>query len=294
MNPLNESHRPLTAASRIWTEAGPRLQLALAEGGVVPLGETKVTEAYDVSLPRLAFDMGYSRQLPASLVAHTHESTWWGTNPSNREDILRRCYRSALEASERNGADSVALRVLSTGPEGAWRSALQECETAGLVISLMSPGVFTDERSTTIALEEIKSFLRGDDHRGTKSLTNVSLYVPKGKGEVLHHAIEQTAGFDSITTTQWGPSTQPSGFGLSSQWPSGYRPLGLPGPPWQRFPSIVPVAPGASWIPFGARQFDTHPPSTGTSYDPQWSQQCPAPHAPLCGDSFTSFNRYPT
>lgn len=103
--------------------AGPDLVAETRRIGGCPTGEARVSKGY---------------RLPARWVIHTVGPIWRG-GEQGEEDLLRRCYRNALEAATGLGARSVAFPSISTGAYG-----------------------FPLEEATEIALRETKAFLEKD------------------------------------------------------------------------------------------------------------------------------------
>jgi len=82
--------------------AGPGLLAACREIGGCPIGQARMTGAY---------------QLPAKHVIHTVGPVWQGGG-AGEADLLARCYRESLTLAEAAGCRSVAFPAISTGVYG--------------------------------------------------------------------------------------------------------------------------------------------------------------------------------
>ena len=82
--------------------AGQRLLEACGKLGGCPLGEARITEGFD---------------LPAKYVIHTVGPEWQGGESGERA-LLRSCYRESLALAEKNGCETVALPLISSGLYG--------------------------------------------------------------------------------------------------------------------------------------------------------------------------------
>lgn len=79
--------------------AGPRLAMECAQIRQCPVGEARITDAYD---------------LPARHVIHTVAPTWLG-GASGELDLLASCYRSCLHLAETRGLKTIAFPSLGSG-----------------------------------------------------------------------------------------------------------------------------------------------------------------------------------
>lgn len=98
--------------------AGPALLEARKEVGALAVGEAAATPAFD---------------LPAKYVIHVAGPVWVD-GEHGEEDLLKKCYRSALEVAVAQGCETVAFPLLSSGNYGfpkdvALRAAIAEFGT---------------------------------------------------------------------------------------------------------------------------------------------------------------------
>lgn len=100
--------------------AGPGLLAECRTLGGCPTGEARITRGYN---------------LPARWVIHTVGPVWHG-GQQGEDELLARCYRSALALAAQYGARTVAFPAISTGAYG-----------------------FPLERATRIAVAEVRRFL---------------------------------------------------------------------------------------------------------------------------------------
>ena len=97
--------RPVIGAgtdSAVHKAAGPRLLEARKKIGSIPRGESAITPGFD---------------LKAKYVIHT-VGLYWEGGQKGEEDLLRRCYDSALELALENHCRSIAFPLLATGCYG--------------------------------------------------------------------------------------------------------------------------------------------------------------------------------
>ena len=106
--------------ARIHQVAGPELLAARRKIGPIAVGNAAVTPAFD---------------LPARYVIHAVGPAWQGGNHAE-EDLLRGCYRGALQLAVEHGCRSVAFPLISSGNYG-----------------------FPKDRALQIAIEEFSAFL---------------------------------------------------------------------------------------------------------------------------------------
>ena len=82
--------------------AGPKLALECLTLGGCRVGESKLTKGY---------------RLPCKYVIHTVAPRWMGGGKGEAE-LLKACYRSALELAVAHGCESVAIPLLGSGARG--------------------------------------------------------------------------------------------------------------------------------------------------------------------------------
>ena len=79
--------------------AGPNLERECREIGECPVGEARITHAYD---------------LPCSYVIHAVAPRYWdGTR--GEPELLTRCYQSIFELTAKQGIESVSIPAIGTG-----------------------------------------------------------------------------------------------------------------------------------------------------------------------------------
>ncbi|MDD4171801.1 MAG: O-acetyl-ADP-ribose deacetylase [Syntrophomonas sp.] len=105
--------------------AGPELLVECRGLNGCQTGEAKITSGY---------------KLPAQWVIHTVGPVWRGGN-NNEEQLLANCYRNSLNLAVQNGVKTIAFPSISTGVYG-----------------------FPVDRAARIAVNEIKTFLKSNDH----------------------------------------------------------------------------------------------------------------------------------
>lgn len=103
VNPTNER---LDAGGgtdlEIHKAAGPLLAEECRSLGVLPVGQARITNGYD---------------LPARYVIHTAGPVWKG-GKSGEEGLLRDCYKNSLELARERGLESIAFPLISSGSFG--------------------------------------------------------------------------------------------------------------------------------------------------------------------------------
>ena len=107
--------------------AGPELLEACRKCNGCPTGEARVTPGF---------------KLHARFIIHTVGPVWYG-GAHNEDALLARCYRNSLRLAVKHSITTIAFPSISTGAYG-----------------------FPFTRATTIALNEIKSFLEGNHSIG--------------------------------------------------------------------------------------------------------------------------------
>lgn len=98
----------------IHKKAGARLLEALRRVGGIKTGGVTLTEAYD---------------LPCKYVIHTAGPRWQG-GLYGEETLLRACYREALKLALRQGFESIAFPLISTGRYGYPKAEAMQAATA--------------------------------------------------------------------------------------------------------------------------------------------------------------------
>ncbi len=121
VNAANESLLPGGGVDgAIQRAAGPGLLEARRKLGGCPTGEARITPGFD---------------LPAKWILHAVGPVWRG-GAEGEDELLRRCYRSALALAEQHGVGTIAFPAISTGVYG-----------------------FPKERAARIALDEVAKAL---------------------------------------------------------------------------------------------------------------------------------------
>jgi len=94
--------------------AGPELLAECRTLGGCPAGEARLTRGY---------------RLPARFVIHTVGPVWHGGD-AGEDEVLARCYRSALTLAQQHGCESVAFPAISTGAYGFPRARAAQIAVA--------------------------------------------------------------------------------------------------------------------------------------------------------------------
>lgn len=167
VNPTDEAYSGGGGTDRhIQKHAGPRLEEELDTLDILPVGEAKITGAYD---------------LPSKYIIHTHGPIWEGGD-KGEEDQLRACYQNCLKLAEENGCKSIAFPLISGGTYG-----------------------FPNDDALRIQKESISEFLRFHDmavymvtyHRNTfnlgiKMFEEISDFISK-RSIMIHHELDSSA-----------------------------------------------------------------------------------------------------
>ena len=150
------------------------------------------------------------------------------------------------------------------------------------VIALTSSGVFTIDQSATIALQEIKAFMRSENPRDPASILNVSLYVPEGQGGVIRHAVEQTTGYNTSMLTRYDAASQTQTY-LPAAWTGAYGPRGSG--PWQQYERPMAPVSGPTWDASGQPYAHNCGLFFETDYNTQFAQPYPRRLRPASYDN---------
>ena len=128
--------------------AGPELAKECAEIGGCPIGEARITKAYN---------------LPAKWVIHTVGPVWGG-GESGEDRLLFKCYDASLNLAEENKASSIAFPAISTGIYG-----------------------FPAHRAAHIAVAATLDFVRAVEDMGEAGVVQKIIFCCFGEESVLLH-----------------------------------------------------------------------------------------------------------
>ena len=157
VNPTNEELAPGGGIdSLIHRKAGKALTDACRQIGSVKQGQAAVTPAFG---------------LAAKYVIHTAGPVWHGGN-HGEEAILRSCYRESLSLAEKNGCETVAIPLISSGSYG-----------------------YPKDKVLSVALDEVGKFLLTSDMTVFIVLFDKESYEISGKlfGEIKEYISDNYA-----------------------------------------------------------------------------------------------------
>ena len=121
----------------IHAAAGPKLLEACRDLAPCPIGETRISPAFD---------------LPCRFVIHTAGPTWQGGNMGEAEQLAS-CYRSCLKSAVENKCETVAFPLISSGLYGFPKDKVMK-----IAMTTISEFLFDHELDVSLVVYDRESF----------------------------------------------------------------------------------------------------------------------------------------